>query len=201
MEFKGRYTLPATPDAVWSALNDPQVLEACLPGCEGMEKASEHEFKTVASVKIGRTKSRFVGSVMVSDLDPPRSCKLTAQGQGVAGIVKGTAKLRLVPSGEITVLDLAARYSIHGRLVQAGKRTFEAAVKATADQFFAKLAMQLGGEPTPPIHDHISMVPESHTHHGDQNTNTAADAVAPQIWVVGLVAVVAILLILFGMVL
>jgi uncharacterized protein len=201
MEFKGRYTLPAAPKAVWAALNDPQVLGACLPGCEGVEKISEREFRATANVKVGGVKARLAGRVTMSEPEPPRGCKLVAEGQGVAGFMKGSAKVRLVPSHEATILSYDAKASASGRLAQVGSRAFDAAAKSFADDFFAKLAAFLDRETHPPVHDQTSMVPESHTAHDSQRAAHTANGIAPQIWVAGLVAVVVIVLILFGMVL
>ncbi len=200
MEFKGRFTLPAAPEAVWAALNDPQVLGACLPGGERVEKVSAREFKAAATVKIGAVKTRLAGRVTMSEPDPPRGCKLTAEAKGVADFVKGSATLRLIPSHEGTIVSYDAQISASGRLAQAGDSALDAAVKAISGEFLTKLAAKLNPGAPPSVHDHISMVPESHTGHETHRAG-GADAIAPQIWVAGLVAVVVIVLVLFGMVL
>jgi len=90
MNFHGRYVIPAPVDAVWSALNDPEILKYCIPGCEEIEKTSPQDFTAVAMLKIGPVKARFRGKVTLSDLDPPLRCRLSGEGQGgVAGFAKG----------------------------------------------------------------------------------------------------------------
>ena len=201
MEIKGRYTLPASPDAVWAALNDPQVLSGCIPGCEGVEKINDREFWAAASVKVGGVKARLSGRVTISEADPPSGCKLLAEGQGVAGFMKGSAKLRLVPAQKATILSYETRVSASGRLAQAGNRALASATKSFSDDFFTRLAAHLDSQAHPPVHDQTSMVPESRSADGQQSVVHASMGLAPQIWVAGLVSVVVILLILFGMVL
>ena len=199
MELKGLYTLPAPPDAVWAALNNPQVLAACVPGCESVEKISEREFVGTTAFKMGSLKVRLTGKIAISDVTAPYACVLTADSQGVAGFAKGRARLRLTPSDLGTTLSYEADAKVGGRLAQAGQRVLDNAARNIADQFFAKLDALLGGGPHA-IHDPTSMVPASHGRH-ERHARPAADALAPQIWVAGLVSVVVILLILFGMVL
>jgi carbon monoxide dehydrogenase subunit G len=199
MELKGLYTLPAPPEAVWAALNNPQVLAACIPGCESVEKISEREFVGTMAFKMGSLRVRLTGKIALSEVDAPQSCVLTADSQGVAGFAKGRARLRLTPSDAGTTLSYDAQAKVGGRLAQAGQRTLDSAARNIADEFFAKLDALLGGG-TRVIHDPTSMVPASHGGH-ERRAGTGADALAPQIWIAGLVSVVVILLVLFGMVL
>lgn len=199
MELKGLYTLPAPPDAVWAALNNPQLLAAAIPGCESVEKISEREFVGTMAFKIGSLRVRLTGKIALSDVDAPNTCVLIADSQGVAGFAKGRARLRLTPSEAGTTLSYEADAKVGGRLAQAGQRTLENAARNIADQFFAKLDVLLGGGPHA-IHDPTSMVPASHGGH-ERHARHSPDALAPQIWIAGLVSVVVILLIIFGMVL
>ncbi len=95
MDFTGRYVIPAPTEAVWAALNDPEILKYCIPGCEQLEKTSPTDFAAVAVLKIGPLKASFRGKVTLSDLDPPFRCKLAGEGQGgVAGFAKGPCRRR-----------------------------------------------------------------------------------------------------------
>ena len=86
MDFTGRYVIPAPADAVWAALNDPEILKHCIPGCEELDKTSATDFVAVATLKIGPVKAKFRGKVTLADLDPLRYCRLIGEGQGgVAG--------------------------------------------------------------------------------------------------------------------
>jgi carbon monoxide dehydrogenase subunit G len=94
--MSGDYVIAAPRERVWAALNDPEVLKACIPGCETLEKTAENEFSAVATNKVGPVKARFKGKVRLSDLDPPNGYKISGEGDGgVAGFAKGGATVLL----------------------------------------------------------------------------------------------------------
>ena len=41
MELKGQRHLAIDRPATWRALNDPEILRACIPGCESVERVVE----------------------------------------------------------------------------------------------------------------------------------------------------------------
>src|ERR1700736_234116 len=99
MTMTGEVQLAAPREAVWEKLNDPEVLKACIPGCEELEKTDEGGFRATAKMKVGPVSARFKGKVTLSDLDPPNGYKISGEGEGgVAGFAKGGA--RLVPEKE-----------------------------------------------------------------------------------------------------
>ncbi len=197
MDFSGRYVIPAPAETVWAGLNDPETLKACIPGCEKLEKTDPTNFVATATLKIGPVKARFQGKVGLSDLDPPHRCRLTGEGQGgVAGFAKGEAEVVLTPEGDGTVLTYTAKASVGGKLAQIGQRLIDGAAKQIADDFFSRFAERLTKlpvelAPDPPVEAVSSPIAPSITREG----------FAPEIWVVGLVGVVVILLLIFGTVL
>src|SRR3984893_7960544 len=105
MTMNGEGQLPDTPEAVWAKLNDSDVLSACIPGCESLEKLSEVEFEAVAVTKVGPVKARFKGKVRLSDLDPPNHYRISGEGDGgVAGFARGGASVSLQPKEGGTLL-------------------------------------------------------------------------------------------------
>lgn len=149
MELTGEYVIPVPREEVWKALNDPEVLKACVPGCEEMEKTSDTEFTAVATLKIGAVKAKFKGSVTLSDMDPPNGYTITGQGQGgVAGFAKGGAKVHLsdAPDGAGTVLTYVADAQLGGKLAAVGSRVIQGVAKKMADDFFSRFSAALSGE-------------------------------------------------------
>lgn len=143
MTMNGEVLLHAPQEEVWAKLNDPEVLKACIPGCESLTMVSDHEFEAVAVNKIGPVKARFKGRVTLSDLDPPNGYRISGQGDGgVAGFAKGGATVNLRPAdaGDDTVLSYAVEAQIGGKLAQLGQRLVNGAAKKLADQFFEKFA-------------------------------------------------------------
>ena len=199
MDFKGQYSIPATPEAVWAALHDPRALAGAIPGCEEVQKLSDTEMKAKAMIKIGPVKARFEGKVTLEELPPPagfvRAMKLKGEGQGgAAGFARGESEVRLSADGGGTLLQYDAKAAIGGRLAQVGQRLIDASAKALADEFFAKFVALMQSEaPAPPVPTVTPAKPATREVH--------EEGLAPQIWVAGLIGVIIILLIVFSIVL
>lgn len=147
MEMAGERRIAAPAQRVWEALNDPEVLRACIPGCQSLEKDGDDRFNAVAEVRIGPIGARFKGAVALSDLDPPRGYTISGQGSGgVAGSAKGTAKVRLSPDGAGTLLAYTVEAQVGGRMAQLGGPLIDATARQMADRFFAKFGEVVGGE-------------------------------------------------------
>jgi len=200
MDFTGRYVIPAPTETVWAALNDPEILKYCIPGCEQLEKTSPTDFSAVAMLKIGPMKASFRGKVTLSDLDPPFRCKLAGEGQGgVAGFAKGHADVELTPEGTGTTLTYTAHASVGGKLAQIGQRLIDGAARQIADDFFGRFSQALAA-----LNPAAELEPDPEVEPAPQARIVASpprDALAPEIWIVGLVGVVVILLLIFGAVL
>ncbi|MBX6328808.1 MAG: carbon monoxide dehydrogenase subunit G [Pseudolabrys sp.] len=141
MTMTGEVHLAATREIVYGKLNDPDVLKACIPGCEELTKSSDTEFQAVATTKIGPVKARFRGKVHLTDLDPPNGYKISGEGDGgVAGFAKGGATVRLTEKDGGTLLTYHVEAQIGGKLAQLGQRLINGAAKKLADEFFQKFA-------------------------------------------------------------
>src|SRR5437773_1850589 len=91
MEIKGEYKIAAPREKVFAALNDPTVLQACIPGCESLEKVSDTEMKAKVRLRIGPVSASFTGKVTLSDIDPPNGYKISGEGQGGAAGLQALA--------------------------------------------------------------------------------------------------------------
>ena len=153
MDMTGQYRIPAPREQVWAALNDPAMLKASLPGCESLEKVSDHEFAATVIAKVGPVKAKFNGNVTLSNLNPPESYTISGEGKGgAAGFAKGGADVRLTEDGDITVLTYTAKADVGGKLAQLGSRLIDGTAKKMADEFFDNFTQQVTGPvpaPTP----------------------------------------------------
>lgn len=139
MDMTGEYRIPAPRQAVWEALNDPEVLKQAIPGCEEIEKGSPTSFTAKVTAKLGPVKARFAGEVTLSDLNPPESYTITGEGKGgAAGFAKGGAKVRLVEDGGETILTYEVNAAVGGKIAQLGGRLIDSTARKMADQFFGK---------------------------------------------------------------
>ncbi len=153
MDMNGERRIQAPRQAVWDALNDPEVLKACIPGCESMERLSENELKANAAVKIGPISARFAGKVTLSDIDPPNGYTISGEGQGgVAGFAKGGAAVKLLDADGGTLLTYEVKAQVGGKIAQLGARLIDASAKQMAETFFDRLSAHLApatAEPAP----------------------------------------------------
>lgn len=144
LDLTGEYILPFSRAVVWSALNDPKLLQQCIPGCESMDLVSETEFAVIARLAVGPVKARFKGKVRLQDLDPPQGCTIVCEGEGgIAGFAKGNAAVSLADVDGGTKLNYRAQAQIGGKLAQLGQRLVAGTAKKIADLFFVNFAAAL----------------------------------------------------------
>jgi carbon monoxide dehydrogenase subunit G len=139
MEMKGEQLVPASQQDVWNALNDPEMLKACIPGCEALERVADNEYMVLMVSRVGPVSAKFKGKLTLADVNPPRSYSLAFEGQGgAAGFAKGGAKVQLSSQESFTKLSYEAKANVGGKLAQIGSRLIEAAAKKVADDFFRR---------------------------------------------------------------
>ncbi|MDN3519319.1 carbon monoxide dehydrogenase subunit G [Aquisalimonas lutea] len=149
MELKNEQRLPVSRQKAWEALNDPDVLAACIPGCESLERVDDHNYDATVNTKVGPVKARFTGRVTLENLQPPESYTLSFEGNsGQAGFARGSADVYLdeEPDGGCRVrYDVSA--TVGGKLAQLGSRLVKGAAEKNASEFFGNFTRHLGGEP------------------------------------------------------
>jgi uncharacterized protein len=137
MELKGERLIPATVDATWAALNDPQILKSCIAGCESLERSGDDAFQALVAVRVGPVSAKFKGNLKMSDVKPPNSYTINFDGQGgAAGFGKGSADVSLAAEGGNTRLSYVARAQVGGKMAQVGSRLIDAAAGKIAEDFF-----------------------------------------------------------------
>jgi len=147
MEMTGEQIIPQSQDVTWKALNNTEILKACIPGCESIEQTGEHEYQLVMIAKVGPVSAKFKGKMTLSDIVAPISYKLAFEGQGgVAGFAKGEASVHLSPLDGGTKLNYAANAMIGGKLAQVGSRLIDGVAKKIAGEFFTAFNAKLSGK-------------------------------------------------------
>ena len=156
MEMNGSRTVPADIDTTWRALNDPEVLKACIPGCESVERVSDNEYRLTMTARVGPVSARFTGRIVLADIVAPTSYTLSFEGQGgAAGFAKGEARVTLSANEPGTRIDYQVKSQVGGKLAQIGSRLVDGAAAKVADDFFARFADRLGG-PSPATVDAVA---------------------------------------------
>ena len=146
MEMTGEQLIPLPQAEVWRGLNDPEVLKACIAGCESIERVSDTEYRVAMTASVGPVRAKFSGRLMLSDLNPPNSYSLSFEGSGgAAGFGKGGAKVSLQTEGSATRLRYTANASVGGKLAQVGSRLIDGVARKMADDFFAAFNETLAG--------------------------------------------------------
>jgi hypothetical protein len=178
MEMSGEQLIPAAQAEVWRGLNDPEVLKACISGCESIDRLSDTEYAVVTTAAIGPVKARFRGKLLLADLDPPNSYSLSFDGQGgAAGFGKGTAKVSLAAEAAGTRLSYAVKAQVGGKLAQIGSRLIDGVARKLADDFFSAFNQKIGGPVAAPGEPALE----------------AAPGAAPLWWVIAIIAVMFLL--------
>ena len=142
MELADEITINASKERVYAALNDPEILKQCIPGCEELIKHSDNELEAKVVLKVGPVKARFSGDVQLDTTGAPDAFSLTGQGNGgAAGHAKGGADVTLTADGpDKTILRYDAKAEIGGKLAQLGSRLIQSTAKKLAGKFFKSFA-------------------------------------------------------------
>jgi carbon monoxide dehydrogenase subunit G len=145
MEMQGSVVIPAPRQAVWDALNDPEVLKQSIPGCQSINQISPTEIDASVRAKVGPVSATFQGKVTLSDLDPPNGYTISGEGKGgAAGFAKGGAKVKLTDEAEGTRLTYDVSATVGGKLAQIGSRLIDQTSKKLADEFFQNFSRNVG---------------------------------------------------------
>lgn len=144
LDISGEYRIAAARQAVWEALNDADVLKACIPGCQDLKKISPTDIEATILAQLGPVRSTFQAKIVLADLNPPTSYSLSGEGKsGVAGFGRGEARVVLSDVPGATLLKYSAQMKLGGKIAQIGSRLVEGATRKLADEFFAKFATTL----------------------------------------------------------
>ncbi len=145
MEMTGDQLIAADRQTVWEALNDPEVLRACIPGCEMLEKTSDTELTATVVTKIGPVKAKFSGDIRLENLNPPMSYSIVGEGKGgIAGFAKGGADVTLAEEEGGTRLSYVVEAKVGGKIAQLGSRLIDSTAKKLAGKFFSSFAEMVG---------------------------------------------------------
>jgi carbon monoxide dehydrogenase subunit G len=148
MEMTGEQLIPLPQEATWAALNDPQILKECIPGCESITRTADQEYEVLMTAKVGPVSAKFKGKMTVIDPDPPRAYTLRFEGQGgVAGFARGEAAIALSPEGQSTRLAYTAKATVGGKLAQVGARLIDGVAKQLAGKFFDNFNKRASAKP------------------------------------------------------
>jgi carbon monoxide dehydrogenase subunit G len=199
MDINGEQLIPVQQQRVWEALNDPEVLKACIPGCQSIDKLSESEYAVAMMAAVGPVKARFNGKLRLSNLNPPNSYSLGFDGSGgAAGFGKGSADVTLTPEGQSTRLRYTASATVGGKLAQVGSRLIDGVARKMAADFFERFN-EIVAAPAPqpaavaPVPEESGAVPPP--------AATAPRASYPtvSIWGWAAIAIVVVLLFVFAL--
>jgi len=139
MDMQGSRQLAATQQQAWDALNDPEVLKACIPGCESIEATGEGAYALVNAIKIGPVSAKFKGSIQLADVKAPESYTLNFEGNGgAAGFGKGSARVTLAPNDGGCELGYTVNATVGGKIAQVGQRLIDGVAKSMAESFFKR---------------------------------------------------------------
>ena len=140
MKLAGSYEMNVKKEAVWKALNDPNILKQCIPGCESFDKESSNIFNATATNQIGPMNATFSGTVTLSNIQKNHGYTLSGEGQSSVGFANGSADIKLIEENGITTLTYEVDVNVGGKIAQLGSRLINGVAKKMSDYFFGRLA-------------------------------------------------------------
>ena len=145
MKLEGSYDIPVPHERVWSAFLDPETLRQAIPGCEKLEAAGDGEYKATMKIGVAAVKGTFEGKVRLFDLKPPDSYRMSVEGSGGPGFIRGETQISLADADGGTKVSYTADVQVGGLIAGVGQRMLGGVSKMMADQFFTKMGALLQG--------------------------------------------------------
>lgn len=184
MEMQGSKALAITQQQAWDALNDPEVLKQCIPGCDSIEATGEGAYALVNAIKVGPVSAKFKGSLQLADVQAPDSYTIHFEGSGgAAGFGKGSAQVTLAPNATGCELGYTVNATVGGKIAQVGQRLIDGVAKSMAESFFKRFEEEMQRR-HPAAEAAVPAAPAA---------AAAVDGAGVPLWVWILVAIVAIL--------
>ena len=143
MKISGTYTLALKRERAFEAMQNPDLLAKCIPGCEGLSKIGEDEYQMNLKVVMAAISGQFTGKVKLTDSVAPASFRLSVEGTGKIGFLKGSGLLNLTESDvAATTVTYDGDVNIGGTIAAVGQRLMETTAKMMIKKFFDKLAAE-----------------------------------------------------------
>jgi len=140
MKLEGSYKLNVKKEIVWQALNDPDILKQCIPGCKSFEKESDTIFNATATNQIGPMNAKFSGTVTLSNIQENQSYTLSGEGQSSVGFANGSADVKIKEENGSTTLSYEVNVNVGGKVAQLGSRLIDGVAKKMSDYFFGRFS-------------------------------------------------------------
>tara|TARA_Y100000590_G_scaffold160106_1_gene183591 strand:+ start:355 stop:942 length:588 start_codon:yes stop_codon:yes gene_type:complete len=140
MKLIGSYKLNVKKEIVWNALNNPEILKKCIPGCDSFEKENNNTFNASATNQIGPMNATFSGIVKLSNIQENESYTLSGEGQSSVGFANGSANVKLSETNGVTTLSYEVNIDVGGKIAQLGSRLIDGVAKKMSDYFFGRFA-------------------------------------------------------------
>jgi uncharacterized protein len=190
MEMQGKRALAVTQAQAWEALNDPQVLKLCIPGCDRIDSNGPDAYAIGMGLKIGPVSAKFSGNIQLADIQAPESYTLSFDGQGgAAGFGKGTSKVSLLPLAEGGCeLNYTVHATVGGKIAQLGQRLIDAAAKSIAEDFFKRFDAQMSLKYPAPVPSAVLVSDEVSLDGAILNQTSSDKNSGLPIWIWGLIA-------------
>lgn len=186
MDLQGSRTLAVTQQQAWDALNNPEVLKACIPGCESIEPSGENAYALVNAIKVGPVSAKFKGNIQLADIQAPSSYTLNFEGNGgAAGFGKGSAKVTLTPQDAGCELGYTVHASVGGKIAQVGQRLIDGVAKSMAESFFKRFDEEMQTR-------HPAVVSEAGPAQQAASATQSRKGVPTWVWVAGVIVIVLI---------
>lgn len=151
MDMQGSRTLSVTQQQAWEALNDPEVLKLCIPGCDSIEATGDNAYELTNAIKVGPVAAKFKGKLNLADVNAPDSYTIHFEGNGgAAGFGKGSAQVTLAPADEGCELGYTVHASVSGKIAQVGQRLIDGVAKSMAESFFKRFDEEMNRRHGPP---------------------------------------------------
>lgn len=144
LSWDGEENIPAAKETVWSFINDPAKIAACLPEVESTSITGPSSFDAVVRVALGPVKGKFNFKIALVPRSDGNHMDLKINGGGLGSVVDLVAGADLIASGDrATILKWHGDCSVRGPAATVGGRVLDAQAHRVIETTFGNVKKAL----------------------------------------------------------
>lgn len=142
MKVQGDIKVDASKEAVWDALNDPEVLSKATPGCKALNEIGIDKYKAEVVLGIAAVRGAYEAEIQILEKTAPDKYRIIMKADSKMGFVEGNAVVELDYADPKTTIRYEGEAKVGGLIAGVGQRILSGIAKMIVKDFFKKIAAE-----------------------------------------------------------
>ena len=139
MKLNGTHKFKASSQQVYNAILNPQVLKACIPGCDSVEYLDANRLRANITTPLPGFKGPYGAVIHIAQRQEPSMLVLEVQRKGKGGAINATSHINITDEADGTLLTYNATADLEGPIALADNPLGHGITKKSLGTFFTNL--------------------------------------------------------------